>query len=70
MLSPHMGQELADALRGSVGQLGSLIKVIAENTGITEEQAAAVGLLADLPKSLCSNSLYGNSQARKQRDKQ
>ncbi|KAG5030490.1 hypothetical protein JHK82_014101 [Glycine max] len=49
-LSPHMGQELADALRGSVGQLGSLIKVIAENTGITEEQAAAVGLLADLPE--------------------
>ncbi|RDX99914.1 U-box domain-containing protein 43, partial [Mucuna pruriens] len=49
-LSPHMGQELADALRGSVGQLGSLIKVISENTGITEEQAAAVGLLADLPE--------------------
>ncbi|KAJ1427408.1 Zinc finger, RING/FYVE/PHD-type [Sesbania bispinosa] len=49
-LSPHMGQELADALRGSVGQLGSLVKVISENTGITEEQAAAVGLLADLPE--------------------
>lgn len=49
-LSPHMGQELADALRGSVGQLGSLIKVISENTGISEEQAAAVGLLADLPE--------------------
>ncbi|KAE9586669.1 hypothetical protein Lal_00004814 [Lupinus albus] len=49
-LSPHMGQELADALRGSVGQLGSLIRVISENTGITEEQAAAVGLLADLPE--------------------
>ncbi|KAE9603491.1 hypothetical protein Lal_00002432 [Lupinus albus] len=49
-LSPHMSQELADALRGSVGQLGSLIRVISENTGITEEQAAAVGLLADLPE--------------------
>ncbi|KAL9312526.1 hypothetical protein ACSQ67_017978 [Phaseolus vulgaris] len=49
-LSPHMGQELADALRGSVGQLGSLIKVISENTGISEEQAAAVGLLAELPE--------------------
>ncbi|KAI4336691.1 hypothetical protein L6164_015184 [Bauhinia variegata] len=45
-----MGQELADALRGSVGQLGSLIKVISENIGISEEQAAAVGLLADLPE--------------------
>ncbi|XP_061372805.1 U-box domain-containing protein 44-like isoform X1 [Gastrolobium bilobum] len=49
-LSPHMGHELADALRGSVGQLGSLIRVISENTGIAEEQAAAVGLLADLPE--------------------
>ncbi|KAJ8899312.1 hypothetical protein K2173_018286 [Erythroxylum novogranatense] len=49
-LSPCMGQELADALRGTVGQLGSLIKVISENTGITEEQAAAVGLLAELPE--------------------
>ncbi|KAI9073393.1 hypothetical protein K1719_044626 [Acacia pycnantha] len=49
-LSPLMGQELADALRGSVGQLGSLIKVISENAGISEEQAAAVGLLADLPE--------------------
>lgn len=49
-LSSLMGHELADALRGSVGQLGSLIKVISENTGISEEQAAAVGLLADLPE--------------------
>ncbi|PHU21089.1 U-box domain-containing protein 43 [Capsicum chinense] len=49
-LSPHMGQELARCLRGTSGQLGSLIKVISENTGITEEQAAAVGLLADLPE--------------------
>ncbi|KAL6995991.1 U-box domain-containing protein 44 [Sarracenia purpurea var. burkii] len=45
-----MGQELADALRGTAGQLGSLIKVISENIGITEEQAAAVGLLANLPE--------------------
>lgn len=49
-LSPYMGQELADALCGTAGQLGSLIKVIAENSGMTEEQAAAVGLLADLPE--------------------
>ncbi|KAK6939213.1 U-box domain [Dillenia turbinata] len=49
-LSSHMGQELADALRGTASQLGSLISIISENTGITEEQAAAVGLLADLPE--------------------
>ncbi|KAJ9186323.1 hypothetical protein P3X46_001907 [Hevea brasiliensis] len=49
-LSRHMGQELANALRGTVGQLGSLIRVITENIGITEEQAAAVGLLAELPE--------------------
>ncbi|KAK9109520.1 hypothetical protein Sjap_017580 [Stephania japonica] len=51
-LSPHMGQELADALRSTVGQLGSLIKVITEiNGGIAEEQAAAVVMLADLPET-------------------
>ncbi|OAY50297.1 U-box domain-containing protein 44 isoform X2 [Manihot esculenta] len=49
-LSRHMGQELANALRGTVGQLGSLIKIITENIGITEEQAAAVRLLAELPE--------------------
>lgn len=49
-LSPHMGQELAGSLRGTAGQLGSLIKIISENISITEEQAAAVGLLADLPE--------------------
>ncbi|CAK9180330.1 unnamed protein product [Ilex paraguariensis] len=49
-LSPHMGQELAGCLHGTSGQLGSLIKVISETIGITEEQAAAVGLLADLPE--------------------
>ncbi|XP_009362877.2 U-box domain-containing protein 44-like [Pyrus x bretschneideri] len=49
-LSPHVGQELADALRGTVGQLGSLIKVISEDISITEEQAAAIGLVAELPE--------------------
>ncbi|PKI55099.1 U-box domain-containing protein 44-like [Punica granatum] len=49
-LSPHMDHELADALRGAVGQLGSLIKVVTENIVITEEQAAAAGLLAELPE--------------------
>ncbi|GFZ10545.1 senescence-associated E3 ubiquitin ligase 1 [Actinidia rufa] len=49
-LSPHMGEELADALRGTAGQLGTLTKIISENIGITEEQAEAVGLLADLPE--------------------
>ncbi|XP_076911487.1 U-box domain-containing protein 44-like [Bidens hawaiensis] len=49
-LSPNMGQELASSLRGSAGQLDGLIKVIAENIVSTEEQAAAVGLLADLPE--------------------
>ncbi|CAA0830086.1 U-box domain-containing protein 43 [Striga hermonthica] len=46
-LSPHMGQELVDSLPG---QLGSLVRVIVEGSGITEEQAAAVGLLAGLPE--------------------
>lgn len=49
-LSPLMGQELADALRGSVGQLSSIIKVISENIGISEEQSAAARLLAYLPE--------------------
>ena len=49
-LSPHMGQELADALRGTASQLGSLIGVVSENIGVTEEQAAAARLLADLPE--------------------
>ncbi|XP_008807890.1 U-box domain-containing protein 44-like [Phoenix dactylifera] len=49
-ISPYMGQELADALCGTACQLSSLIKVIAENNGISEEQAAAIGLLADLPE--------------------
>lgn len=49
-LSPHMGQELTDALCGTAGQLGSLIKVISDNKGMTEEQASAIGLLANLPE--------------------
>ncbi|KAI7755856.1 hypothetical protein M8C21_002738 [Ambrosia artemisiifolia] len=49
-LSPNMGQELASSLRGTAGQLDGLIKVIAENIVSTEEQAVAVGLLADLPE--------------------
>ncbi|XP_077246908.1 U-box domain-containing protein 44-like isoform X3 [Tasmannia lanceolata] len=49
-LSPHMGQDLVDALCGTAGQLSSLIKVISETDAITEEQAAAIGLLADLPE--------------------
>ncbi|KAF5207478.1 Ring-type e3 ubiquitin transferase [Thalictrum thalictroides] len=49
-LSPLMGQELTDALRGTAGQLTGLIKVISETNGVSEEQAAAVGMLADLPE--------------------
>ncbi|KAJ6828889.1 U-box domain-containing protein 44-like [Iris pallida] len=49
-ISPYMGQELADSLRVTAGQLGSLVKVISENNGIPEEQAAAIGLLAELPE--------------------
>lgn len=50
-ISPYMGQELAECLRGTSGQLSSLVKVITEDIGVTEEQAAAVGLLADLPEN-------------------
>ncbi|PKU69240.1 U-box domain-containing protein 44 isoform X1 [Dendrobium catenatum] len=49
-ISPYMGRELSDALQGTAGQLGSLIGVIAENNGITEEQSAAIGFLAELPE--------------------
>ncbi|AAF16662.1 U-box domain-containing protein 43 [Arabidopsis thaliana] len=50
-ISPHMSEELANALRSTVGQLGSLVSIISENTPtITEEQAAAAGLLAELPE--------------------
>lgn len=49
-ISPHMSEELANSLRGTVG-LGNLVAIISENTTtITEEQAAAAGLLAELPE--------------------
>ncbi|KAK8957818.1 U-box domain-containing protein 44 [Platanthera zijinensis] len=49
-ISPYMAQELSDALQGTAGQISCLIRVISENNGITEEQAAAIGLLAELPE--------------------
>uniref|UniRef100_A0A1J3EMM3 RING-type E3 ubiquitin transferase n=1 Tax=Noccaea caerulescens TaxID=107243 RepID=A0A1J3EMM3_NOCCA len=50
-ISPHMSKELANSLRGSVGQLGNLVAIISESTPtITEEQAATAGLLAELPE--------------------
>ncbi|CAM0950240.1 unnamed protein product [Alopecurus aequalis] len=48
-ISQYMGLELADAFRGNFSQLSSLIRVIADNNGISEEQAPAAGLVADLP---------------------
>jgi hypothetical protein len=48
-VSPFMGQELADAFCGNFSQLSSLIRVIADNNGISEEQAAAAGLVSNLP---------------------
>lgn len=50
LISPLMGQVLADGLRGTAGQLGVLVRLL-ETSGITEEQAAAAGLLANLPSS-------------------
>ncbi|OEL21789.1 U-box domain-containing protein 44 [Dichanthelium oligosanthes] len=50
-VSPYMGAELADALGGSAGHLGSLLRVVSDDrSGVTEEQAAAAGLLGDLPE--------------------
>lgn len=49
-LSPFMSEELAGALRGTAGQLDSLVAIISEKTPISEEQAAAAGLLAELPE--------------------
>ncbi|XP_006651652.2 U-box domain-containing protein 24 [Oryza brachyantha] len=47
-LAPYMGAELADGLGGS---LTSLLRAISsDGGGVTEEQAAAVGLLGDLPE--------------------
>ncbi|XP_057862627.1 U-box domain-containing protein 43 [Cryptomeria japonica] len=47
-LCPHMGQELADGLRVTTGQLSTLIRIMGAN-GLTEEHAAAASLLANLP---------------------
>ncbi|KAL2610273.1 hypothetical protein R1flu_028846 [Riccia fluitans] len=47
-LSTHMGQELADGLRVTTRQLGTLVRMLGSN-GLIEEQAAAAGLLANLP---------------------
>lgn len=49
-LSPFMSEELAGALRGTAGQLDSLVAIISEKTPISQEQAAAAGLLAELPE--------------------
>lgn len=49
-ISSFMGQELSDALGGSAGHLGSLMRIISDSNIITEEQTAAVKLLADLPE--------------------
>lgn len=48
MLSFHMGQELADGLRTTTRQLNTLVKLLGES-GVTEEQAYAAGLLSNLP---------------------
>ena len=48
LLSPHMNQELADGLRVTTRQLGTLIKLLASDSPM-EEQAVAAGLLANLP---------------------
>lgn len=48
ILSFYMGQELADGLRVTTRQLGTLVKLLGES-GVTEEQAYAAGLLSNLP---------------------
>lgn len=48
-LCSHMGQEVADGLRITTGQLGTLVRVLGTN-GVTEEHAATARLLANLPK--------------------
>ncbi|XP_076947902.1 U-box domain-containing protein 44-like [Bidens hawaiensis] len=50
-LSVHMGEELADCLCGPAGHLSSLFRVIGENITSTEEQAAAIAIVADLPET-------------------
>ncbi|KAH7441470.1 hypothetical protein KP509_03G039300 [Ceratopteris richardii] len=47
-LSPLMGNELADGLRVTTGQLGTVVNLIG-TVGVTEEQAAAAKLLSNLP---------------------
>ncbi|CAN6232789.1 unnamed protein product [Urochloa humidicola] len=51
-VSPYMGTELADALGGGAGHLGSLVRAVSDDRsgGVTEEQAAAAALLGDLPE--------------------
>ncbi|KAG1359503.1 U-box domain-containing protein 44-like [Cocos nucifera] len=49
-ISPFMGQELADVLQVAAGQLAGLIRLVSESNGISEEQAAAISLLANLPE--------------------
>ncbi|KAJ4806198.1 U-box domain-containing protein 43 [Rhynchospora pubera] len=49
-ISSYMGPDLSDALGGSTGHLSSLMRVISDTNIITEEQTAAVKLLADLPE--------------------
>jgi hypothetical protein len=48
LLSSYMGQELADGLRLTTRQLGTLVRLLGESS-ITEKQAYAAGLLANLP---------------------
>ncbi|XP_024384626.1 U-box domain-containing protein 43 [Physcomitrium patens] len=48
LLSSHMDQELADGLRVTTRQLGTLIKLLDSDQPM-EEQAVAAGLLANLP---------------------
>ncbi|XP_076882212.1 U-box domain-containing protein 44-like [Bidens hawaiensis] len=50
-LSVHMGVELADCLCGPAGHLSSLFRVIGENITSTEEQAAAISIVAGLPET-------------------
>jgi hypothetical protein len=48
LLSPHMGEELADGLRVTTRQLSTLLRLLRSDNEIAE-QAAAAGLLANLP---------------------
>ncbi|CAM6085217.1 unnamed protein product [Calypogeia fissa] len=48
ILSAYMGQELADGLRITTKQLGTLIRLL-DTDGAIEEQSAAAGLIANLP---------------------